>query len=145
MPLRILLSSAADGVAIDRSHIEGQLRGKRKAEPSTQLVPGTVHHITIRDLPPPDTSDATDNGPTTIPRPARAWPKAPPGFKVELSSPRGSRILARLYACLAAHDSSTGEKSPTRPKASLPLAIRRYAKGAARVFSSVKLCVVVTW
>ena len=39
VPLRILLSSAADGVAIDRSHIEGQLRGKRKAEPSTQLVP----------------------------------------------------------------------------------------------------------
>jgi glucose/arabinose dehydrogenase len=46
--------------------------------------PGTVHHITVRDLPQPDPSDLTDNGPTIIPRPAGAWPKAPPGFKVEL-------------------------------------------------------------
>jgi glucose/arabinose dehydrogenase len=45
--------------------------------------PGTVHHITVRDLPQPDPSDLTDNGPTITPRPAGAWPKAPPGFKVE--------------------------------------------------------------
>jgi glucose/arabinose dehydrogenase len=43
-----------------------------------------VHHITVRDLPQPDPSDLTNNGPTMIPRPAGAWPKAPPGFKVEL-------------------------------------------------------------
>jgi glucose/arabinose dehydrogenase len=72
--------------------------------------PGTVHHITIRDLPPPDTSDATDNGPTMIPRPARAWPKAPPGFKVELFAtglknprlmrvaPNGDVFLAESHA-----------------------------------------------
>jgi glucose/arabinose dehydrogenase len=46
--------------------------------------PGIVHRISVSDLPPPDISNSPDNGPSMIPRPADAWPKVPPGFKVDL-------------------------------------------------------------
>jgi hypothetical protein len=38
VPLKILLSSAADGVAIDRQHIEGLLTGKRHAIPASSIL-----------------------------------------------------------------------------------------------------------
>ncbi|MBI2816244.1 MAG: sorbosone dehydrogenase family protein [Acidobacteria bacterium] len=55
--------------------------------------PGTVHRITVQDLPQPFATDAVANAPRLISRPADAWPKAPQGFKVEqyaakLSNPR---------------------------------------------------------
>jgi glucose/arabinose dehydrogenase len=46
--------------------------------------PGVFRKITVADLPPPQTSQSVDNGPAPVPRPANAWPKALPGFKVEL-------------------------------------------------------------
>jgi glucose/arabinose dehydrogenase len=46
--------------------------------------PGTVHHITVGDLPAPYASDSATAPPKVVPRPADAWPIAPPGFKVEL-------------------------------------------------------------
>ncbi len=46
--------------------------------------PGTVHKITVQDLPAPYGTDSADNGPEVVERSAGAWPKAPPGFKVEL-------------------------------------------------------------
>jgi glucose/arabinose dehydrogenase len=46
--------------------------------------PGAVHHIRVRDLPPPHASASVDNGSRVIDRPASAWPQAPAGFKVEL-------------------------------------------------------------
>lgn len=46
--------------------------------------PGTVHHITVADLPAPYASKSVDNGPELISRPANAWPQAPAGFKVDL-------------------------------------------------------------
>ena len=46
--------------------------------------PGVRHKITVGDLPQPDPAEAVNNTPHIIPRPANAWPTAPPGFKVTL-------------------------------------------------------------
>src|SRR5215510_3096487 len=45
--------------------------------------PGAIHKITPKDLPAPFESKSVDNGPKLVPKPADAWPQAPPGFKVE--------------------------------------------------------------
>ncbi len=47
-------------------------------------APGTTHKITVADLPKAYASKSSDNGPSVVSRPADAWPKALPGFKVEL-------------------------------------------------------------
>ena len=44
--------------------------------------PGTIHHITINDLPQPYATPGVDAGSTIVPRPENAWPKAPAGFTV---------------------------------------------------------------
>jgi glucose/arabinose dehydrogenase len=46
--------------------------------------PGTVRHITLKDLPEPFATESATNGPKIVARPENAWPKAPEGFKVEL-------------------------------------------------------------
>jgi glucose/arabinose dehydrogenase/cytochrome c553 len=46
--------------------------------------PGTVRQIRVDDLPAPYTTDSATAPPKIVPRPADAWPIAPPGFKVEL-------------------------------------------------------------
>ena len=46
--------------------------------------PGTTRKITPADMPAPYATKGVGNGPRMVPRPADAWPKAPPGFKVEL-------------------------------------------------------------
>jgi glucose/arabinose dehydrogenase len=46
--------------------------------------PGTVHKITVNDLPQPYATQSADNGPKLVARPEDAWPIALPGFKVEL-------------------------------------------------------------
>lgn len=47
-------------------------------------APGVSHKITVRDLPGPHATPSVDNGPRLVRRPKGAWPKVPPGFKVEL-------------------------------------------------------------
>ena len=46
--------------------------------------PGTVHKITVSDLPAPSLRSFSINGPSVTDRPKNAWPQAPAGFKVEL-------------------------------------------------------------
>ena len=46
--------------------------------------PGTVHKITVNDLPQPYATRSADNGPRLVSRPDNVWPVAPAGFKVEL-------------------------------------------------------------
>jgi glucose/arabinose dehydrogenase len=46
--------------------------------------PGTFRKITLNDLPRPFLTPSAGNGPKVVPRPEGAWPKVPPGFKVEL-------------------------------------------------------------
>ncbi|MGH9511226.1 MAG: PQQ-dependent sugar dehydrogenase [Terriglobales bacterium] len=45
--------------------------------------PGNVRKITVQDLPAPYATQSSNNGPSVVPRPSDAWPKALPGFKVE--------------------------------------------------------------
>jgi glucose/arabinose dehydrogenase/mono/diheme cytochrome c family protein len=68
--------------------------------------PGTVHKITVNDLPQPYATKSSFNGPKMVTRPASAWPVALPGFKVELyaaglddprtlrTAPNGDIVLA---------------------------------------------------
>jgi glucose/arabinose dehydrogenase len=49
-----------------------------------QQKPGVGHKITVADLPQPKPDEAVNNTPHLVPRPASAWPIAPPGFKVTL-------------------------------------------------------------
>ncbi|HMA52717.1 MAG TPA: c-type cytochrome, partial [Magnetospirillaceae bacterium] len=58
--------------------------------------PGTIHKVTVADLPQPFATESAGNPPKVVPRPEGAWPKALPGFKVELyaeglTSPRLTR------------------------------------------------------
>lgn len=46
--------------------------------------PGTVHHITLKDLPNPYATPSADTPSEVVARPANAWPIAPPGFTVQL-------------------------------------------------------------
>ncbi len=59
--------------------------------------PGTIRHITLVDLPAPFASKSAASGPTIVPRPENAWPKAPEGFTVGLYATglTNPRILRR--------------------------------------------------
>ena len=46
--------------------------------------PGQIHKIMSKDLPAPYETPSAFNGPTIVPRPPDAWPKAPAGFEVTL-------------------------------------------------------------
>jgi glucose/arabinose dehydrogenase len=61
--------------------------GVAPAAPFTDFrfeAPGNSRKITVADLPPPFASPSAGNGPSLVPRPPDAWPKAPPGFRVNL-------------------------------------------------------------
>jgi glucose/arabinose dehydrogenase len=72
--------------------------------------PGKVRHITLQDLPEPYATESATNGPKIVERPAGAWPKALPGFKVHLyatglhnprlmrTAPNGDIFLAETSA-----------------------------------------------
>lgn len=49
-----------------------------------QASPGTSHTIGVADLPAPYATRSASNGAHLVPRPKTAWPKAPPGFRVQL-------------------------------------------------------------
>jgi len=71
---RLLAAGAASDPAPSKSVVFSDYRGER---------PGTVHRITVADLPAPYASKSVDAGSKTVARPANAWPEAPAGFKVE--------------------------------------------------------------
>ncbi len=47
-------------------------------------TPGTIHKITVRDLPEPYATESAGNSASVVARPDNVWPVAPAGFKVEL-------------------------------------------------------------
>src|SRR6201995_3805141 len=65
-------------------HAQKTITGQAAFADYSQQKPGVRRKITVADLPEPKPSESVDNGPTVIPRPKDAWPKAPAGFKVEL-------------------------------------------------------------
>ena len=70
--------------------------------------PGTIHKVTVKDLPLPFATKSANGFPEPYPRPADAIPKALPGFKVELyaagldeprelrAAPNGDVFLAEM-------------------------------------------------
>src|SRR5579863_8456252 len=70
--------------------------------------PGTMHKVTVSDLPPPFATKSVAAFPIPYPRPAGAMPKVLPGFKVELyvtgldeprelrTAPNGDVFLAEM-------------------------------------------------
>ena len=60
------------------------LTGQAAFTDAAHESPGTRRHLTAADLPAPAPDQSVDNGPSVVPRPANAWPKAPQGFKVDL-------------------------------------------------------------
>lgn len=74
--------------------------------------PGTMHKITVADLPPPNATKSAVNPPEPYPRPSGAMPKTLPGFKVnlyasDLDEPRELRAAPNGDIFLA--ESSKGE------------------------------------
>jgi glucose/arabinose dehydrogenase len=75
-------------------------------------APGTSRKITASDLPAPYATRPARNNARIVPRPAAAWPKAPPGFRVDLYTadvpmPRALRTAPNGDVFVAA--SSRGE------------------------------------
>jgi glucose/arabinose dehydrogenase len=77
MLLVLPFAGAADGK-------RAVLTGKDAFTDAAHESPGTRRHLTVADLPAPSPDESVDNGPTVVPRPENAWPKAPQGFKVDL-------------------------------------------------------------
>jgi len=91
--------------AVSRSQSAGQgaaPAGKEEtaAGPFTDYrgqQPGKMHRITPADLPAPYATKSSAVFSRPIPRPADAWPQAPPGFKVQLyaSDLHGPRLIQK--------------------------------------------------
>jgi glucose/arabinose dehydrogenase len=83
LSLAVLLSI---GAATPFLHAQATqtLTGQAAFTDWNQQQPGVGHKITVADLPQPKPDEAVNNQPSLVPRPANAWPIAPPGFKVTL-------------------------------------------------------------
>ena len=91
---------------------QSPISGKQAFADYSQQKPGVFRKITLADLPEPHASKSVDNGPDEAPRPEKAWPQAPSGFKVELYAtaldyPRLLRVAPNGDIFLA--ESHTGE------------------------------------
>ena len=74
----------------------------------SQQKPGVRHKITVADLPAPDSQESVDNGPQVVPKPANAWPIAPPGFKVTLYAGGDSTPMQRSENRREVHQAAQG-------------------------------------
>lgn len=81
----LFLASTALAISPAGPPALGQMRtGQAAFNDFSQQAPGISRKLTVADLPKPYATEAVDNGPDHIPRPAGAWPKVLPGFKVDL-------------------------------------------------------------
>ncbi len=74
----------------------------------TQQQPGTKHKVTVADLPAPAPDQAVDNGPSLVPRPNDAWPKAPAGYKVTLYAGGDAAPMTRAENTKEIHAAKSG-------------------------------------
>jgi glucose/arabinose dehydrogenase len=84
MPNRLILTFATLTAALPLCAQQPLLTGQSAFTNWDQQAPGVRHKITLADLPEPKPDEAVSNQPHVIPKPADAWPIAPPGFKVTL-------------------------------------------------------------
>jgi glucose/arabinose dehydrogenase len=82
----VLFSAGAAGLvgAADKVDPKSILIGDAAFADYHTVQPGVFRKVTADALPKPYATKGVSNGPTVIPRPPDAWPKAPKGFKVEL-------------------------------------------------------------
>ena len=67
----------------DASNVKDVLTGSAAFTDYSKESPGTFRKITVADLPKPFDTRSAPNNPEVIDKPADAWPKTLPGFKVE--------------------------------------------------------------
>ena len=113
----------------------------------TSDAPGVRRHITVNDLPRPNETKSSDNGPRMVERPKDAWPKAPAGFVVELlaegfdnprkiiTAPNGDLFIAesgpgRVKVLRQGADGKVSEKGTFASKLTQPFGIAFYPLGA---------------
>jgi len=60
------------------------LTGQSAFTDYSQEAPGVKRKLTAKDLPQPYQTESARNSPHVVKRPEGAWPKCPPGFKVDL-------------------------------------------------------------
>jgi hypothetical protein len=87
-------------------------------------APGVRRKITVADMPPPYATASVNNGPTVLARPADAWPKAPPGFVVELVA--SGLDNPRLIRVSPSGDIFVAESRPGRVR------VLRFAQGGGK-------------
>jgi glucose/arabinose dehydrogenase len=75
---------SARAMYFDRSDISHVITGTAAFTDYKNEHPGVVRKITVADLPEPFATQGVSNSPSLIAKPADAWPKTLPGFKVEL-------------------------------------------------------------
>src|SRR4051812_17292699 len=91
-----LMGISANPIAVSLAALVGSVATAAFAQSSPVLMgasaygdwrtdaPRVRRKITPADMPPPYATASANNGPTVAERPPDAWPKAPPGFGVEL-------------------------------------------------------------
>ncbi len=84
LTLIALLAVAGASPSVLNAQTATTLTGQAAFTDWNQQKPGVRHKITVSDLPAPDPDESVNNTPHVVPRPANAWPIAPPGFKVTL-------------------------------------------------------------
>jgi glucose/arabinose dehydrogenase len=123
------------------------LKGQAAFGDWTTDAPGVRRLIIVVDLPPPGATKSVDNGPKTVARPQDAWPKAPPGFVVEMfaekltnprkiiTAPNGDLFVAeskpnRVKILRAGADGKLAQTEIFADKLRQPFGIAFYPPGA---------------
>ena len=96
--LSLSLLATAAMLAANATAQQPLLTGQAAFTDYNQQKPGVRHKITLADLPQPNPSEAVNNTPRLVPRPADAWPLAPAGFKVTLYAGGDAKPLQRADA-----------------------------------------------
>src|SRR5579862_5540180 len=88
---QVLRASVACGCVFAASIVAARLAAPSAAQSATgpftdyrTEAPGTVHRITVADLPKPYATDSAQKESSIVARPANDWPQVPAGFKAEL-------------------------------------------------------------
>jgi len=122
--------------------LQGLAQVPAPAKPFTDYrseQPGTVHRISLRDLPAPYATRSASNGPRIVARPEKAWPLAPLGFQVELYATGliGPRVIRRApNGDLFVAESAGGRISVLRgiTAAGKPERVEVFAEGLAHPY-----------
>lgn len=92
------LSLQAASASPDNSDAKNVITGTAAFDSYQTEKPGTFRKITVADLPQPFATKGVGNAPKVVPRPADAWPKTLPDFKVNLYAHDGLENPRKMVA-----------------------------------------------